>query len=420
MRLIKQTARRDERGSIMVALSVIMILSGLAVAILARTMSAQDNAQDNQNFSAALGGADAGVADALLRIDQIGVTGVPGDFCVGPSCPITEVPNSEGTVYKATYDLGTDTYTVLSKGLVNGRSHSVEAVIQRSLLYPFAIFGASDLKFNGNNGTGSVKTVDANGAQVTSPEATAGSNGNIECNGGSGGQNNAVYPGGAIDEDKCANPIRLTSGSYDPLAPVAVADCETQSETDNIPPQPCHEGTTENCPAVGGIFPTTLTPGRYLCRSTVRFATGYTQIGSGTANGGVVEIFVIPTTGTASVIFDNNAYINVAPGATTATTDDVHGDPTKLRVYLATAGTFEPSSGNNAGVYSGIAYAPQSAMSSNGCKEIWRGSILFNSVNCNGGPNLVVLYDTRVAALKAFDWTVQNYREIASNKVDVP
>jgi hypothetical protein len=413
------STRRNEQGSIIVALSVILILTGLAVAVLARTMAAQDSAQEQQTFNAALGGGDAGVSDALLRIDQFGTSNPPTQFCVGASaaCAATSLPGSPGTEYYATYNAGTDAITVLSKGKVNGRTHTVEALIERSLLFPFAIFGKSELRFNGNT-AGNVYTVNDGGATVTDPVAVAGSNGTIECKGGGGGQKNTVYPGGNVDT-ACNNPTYLDSGSYNPLPPVALADCTTVSK--NIPKIPCYPGTAENCPAVSGVLPATLSPGQYLCRSSVKFRTGVTEIGSGTTNGGVVEIFVIPTSGTANVLFDDNANINFDDKNTASTADDTEGDPTKLRVYLAGAGLFEPDKGGqHAGTFVGIAYAPQASMTSNGCKEIWRGAILFNTLTCNGGPNLTVKYDTRVAALTDQDWTVTNYREVASNKFDLP
>jgi hypothetical protein len=417
--LSKRGKNYAEEGSIIVALSVIMILTGLAIAVLSRTMAAQDSAQDHQAFNAALGGGDAGVADALLRIDQFGTSTPPSQFCVGASasCSATSVPGSPGTQYVATYDSASDVITVRSKGTSSGRTHSVEARIKRTFLFPFAIFGKSELRFNGNS-AGNVYTVDASGVTVSSPMAVAGSNGTIECKGGGGGQKNTVYPGGNVDV-ACNNPTYLDSGSYNPLPPVAQADCSTVPK--NTPKQPCYPGTVENCPAVAGVLPKTLVPGQYLCRTSVRFQSGVTEVSSSSTNGGVVDLFVIPSSGTANVLFDDDANINFDDKNTASTSDDTEGDPTKLRVYLSGAGLFEPDKGGaHAGTFVGIAYAPQASMTSNGCKEIWRGSILFNTLTCNGGPNLTVKYDTRVAALTDQNWAVANYYEIASSKVVLP
>lgn len=409
------TSRREDDGSIVVAMTVIMLLGALAMVVLARVDSGQASARQSYEQSAAMGPADAGVADVLVQLDQLEEGELPpSPFCVGSAaCGAGKLSlaASPSTAYVATYDPVEDTVTVRSRGEVNGQRAGVEAVIRRGKLYRFAIFGVNSLRFNGNSG-GQIVTVDANGAQIASPDANAGSNGSIECKGASGGGENNV---GDSVGDACDNPDILEPGTFSPQPPVAQADCSTVPE--NVPPTPCYPGnpSIEACPADGsGLLPAVLQPGKYLCNRMVKFREGNTTINTSSAtNGGVVQLFVMPPAGTPVAVDLKNANVNV-------TSTGADGDPTDLRVYVKGSGEVTPGPGNNAGRFVGIMYAPESNMTSNGCKVVWRGAITFASVECNGGPNLTVLYDARVAALTDDNWTVKNYRPAPSTGVVLP
>jgi hypothetical protein len=392
--------RDDDRGSAMIiAITVVLITTTLSLGLLARALNGLSTSRHTQDFSGALASADAGLSDALFRVDQRG-TGLAANFCVGTGCPVTSVTGSPGVVYKATA-VDNNTYLVKAKGLVNGVPHGIEATLRRDLAFPFAIFGSSSLTFNGNSDD-QIYTVDADGHQIAQPPADAGSNGTITCNGGSQhpANHHIVYPGGSTN---CSFPINAT-GVYQPHDPVP----SCPAPTNTTPATPCVPSPNNGCP-VGGLFPPIVNPGVYYCTSTVTMPSTVT-VGSGTTNGGVVEIYVIPSSGTADFNFDgsNGSDVNVG------------GDPTKFRVYMAGAGNVNPGNGGNAGKFTGIMYAPSSNMTSNGCKVEWRGALVFNNATCNGGPHLSVKYDVRVTSLVQANWSVHNYHEIPSNQVVVP
>lgn len=399
------TNRRDEQGSMIVALAVIVVLSTLSVAIVARTLSGQDSSRRHSEFSAALAQADAGISDALYRVDQIGAGDVPASFCVGASavCSAAALPGADDTAYVAER-VDANRVRVRSKGTINGVPHGAEAMLVRSRLYPFALFGDAEIDINGNCNTPScgVRTIDADGDPSNDPDADMGSNGNIICNGGSGpADHEIVYSGGAINGCPADDAI-IANGEYNPRDPVS--GCPA---TVTLPPTPCAPAGA-SCPTVGGILPASLAPGAYLCTASVKFPENTTfVVGAGAANGGVVEIFVIPSSGTATIDFER-AQVN--PG----------GDPTKLRVYMAGAGVVEPGNGGNAGSFTGILWAPSSDMTSNGCKAIWTGALVFNSARCNGAPHFEIRYDERVAGLVQSDWKVHDYKEIPSSQVVLP
>ena len=117
-------ARRAEDGGLVVALAVIMVLTMLSAAVLVVSLSDVRSVGSQQNYSSALGQAQAGVSDALWRIDQ----GASVTFCVGPStqCSVKQVPAAPGAQYTATLT-SPGQFTVKSQGTVNG----VTRVVQR-------------------------------------------------------------------------------------------------------------------------------------------------------------------------------------------------------------------------------------------------------------------------------------------------
>jgi hypothetical protein len=369
--------------------------------------------KQGQDFSAALASADAGVSDALFRFDQLG-TAPAATFCVGANaaCTVASVPGNPTVQYTARR-VNDNTYTVLSKGIINGQPHAVQATVTRSYLYPFAIFAKTSITFNGNtgnynpaNGNGPVETVDPSGNVVTIPAADVATNGQITCNGSNSPAHNQDYfkNGGT----SCSN-ANLLPGSYNPLNPVL-----TCPAAPNTPTTPCLPTVHNACPAFNGVLPALLAPGAYYCSQTDLASAGNTlsfpstfTVSAGAANGGVVEIYVIPTNNTSLTLSLADATVNSG------------GDPTKLRVYLA-GGAVDPGQGAHSTDFTGILYAPNAQERNPSCDANWRGAVVVNTFTCNGGPHLQAQYDTRVQSLTQSSWLVSNYTEIPSNQVTLP
>ena len=401
----------DEQGNIIVIVSVIMILMFLSVAVLARTLSGLKSTRQGQDFSGALANADAGVADALFRLDQLG-TAPAAAFCVGnnAACTRPSIPGAPGALYSARR-VNDNTYTVLSKGVVNGQPHGIQATITRSFLYPFAVFAKTSITFNGNTGnynpatsTGPIETVDPSGNPVSTPAADVASNGQITCQGSNSPAHQQDYfKGGGTS---CNNGY-LVPGSYNPQNPVL-----TCPAVPNVPTTPCLPAAHYACPAISGVLPAILAPGAYYCSQAdlpaaqVSFP-GTFSVAAGAANNGVVEIYIIPTDATRITVSISDAAVNL------------NGDPTKLRVYLA-GGKLDPGNGAHSGDFTGIMYAPSAQETNPSCGANWRGALVLNTFTCNGGPHLQVHYDTRMLSLTDAVWTVSDYTEIPSNRVTLP
>jgi hypothetical protein len=403
---------RTEQGSLMVAVAVLMVLGLLSAAVIARTTAGLAKTRQGQDFSAALANADAGLSDALFRIDQLGKAAA-GTFCVGSNaaCTVAAVPGAPGSQYTARR-VDDNTYLVLSKGIVNGQPHAIQATVSRTYTYPYAIFGKSAVTFNGNTGdynpatgVGPIETVDATDNVVLTPAPDVATNGQVTCHGAdSPAHHQDYYKGGGTN---CANGYLMT-GTYNPLDPVT--SCPAAP---NIPPTPCVPSDVQPCPAVGGTLPASLLPGTYRCTEanaaggTITLPNGF-SVGAGATNGGVVELFVISTNGT-------NLNVSIASNDV-----NLHGDPTKFRVYLAGAGSVLEGNGAHAGSFTGIMYAPSADATGNACNADWRGALVVNTFTCNGGPHLQVQYDNRIQSIVASAWSVTNYTEIPSSQVSLP
>ncbi len=404
--------RRDEYGNMVVATAVLMVLGLLSAAVVARTLSGMKSTRQGQDFSAALANADAGLSDALFRIDQLG-NAAASTFCVGSNnaCTLTTVPGAPGMQYTARR-VDDNTYTVMSKGIVNGQPHAIQATVSRTYSYPYVIFARNAITFNGNTGdynpttgVGPIQTMDPSNNVVLTPAPDVATNGQVTCNGSdSPAHHQNYYKGGGTS---CANGY-LVAGTYDPKDPVS--SCPAAP---NVPPTPCVPTGVLPCPAVGGTLPASLLPGVYQCTQadaaggTISFPGTFTT-GAGSNNNGVVELFVMSTNGTNLNVSFAGADVNL------------NGDPTKLRVYLAGAGSVLEGNGAHAGSFTGIMYAPNVDATGNACKADWRGSLIVNTFTCNGGPHLQVHYDTRIQTIVSSAWSVSNYTEIPSSQVSLP
>jgi hypothetical protein len=418
-------ARDREDGNMVIAMAVIMILAMLSAAVIARTIAGQKSARQGQDFSGALANADAGLSDALFRMDQLGIAAA-ATFCVGPNaaCTVASIPGAPKVQYTARR-VDDNTYTVFAKGVVNGQQHAIRATVTRSYQFPYAIFAKTSLSFNGNTGnydsgscSGPVETVDATDTPSCFPSPDVASNGAVTCNGSnSPAKQQDYYEGGSVAG--CTNAY-LQSGTYNPLNPAL-----TCPAAPNIPTTPCLPSSHSPCPAVNGVLPLTLLPGNYLCTQldlptkTLSFQPGF-AVGGGAVNNGQVAIFVIPTDGSniKVSIADTCGWQN--PNGPCSTGINYNGDPTKLAVYLA-GGTVDPGNGmTHSGNFNGIMWAPNAAEANPSCNASWRGGLVVNTFTCNGGTHLDVRYDTRMMSLVQTSWSVTNYTEIPSNQVTLP
>ena len=173
--------KRDERGNMIVVMGVIMVLTLLMAVVTARTLSGLQSTRQGQDFSAALANADAGVSDALFRIDQLG-NAPAATFCVGANVGVHALERArrsgravhgparrrqhvhravEGPRERSTPRDRSDRHALVS------RIRSRSSPRRRS---PSTATPATTTP---STGIGPVETVDASGNVVTSPRPTS-------------------------------------------------------------------------------------------------------------------------------------------------------------------------------------------------------------------------------------------------------
>ncbi|MDQ3107358.1 MAG: hypothetical protein M3Q68_06080, partial [Actinomycetota bacterium] len=169
-----QLKGHDEEGStLIIAMMVMLILATLSLAVLTRTLSTMASIRHGQDYDAALAAADAGVADALYKIDQ----NAPGTWIATGS-------SGSGTYdYKAIKKSDLE-YEIRSIGGVGSSKHGVRAKATRTAKYPFALFSNQDLTFNGNSTLNIYSYLILGGPNTG--QAHVGSNGKIFVHSGKG------------------------------------------------------------------------------------------------------------------------------------------------------------------------------------------------------------------------------------------
>ena len=123
------------------AVVVMMVLTSLTTAVLARTLGSMNTLRHSQDYEAALTAADAGLAHALFTLDQ---SPPPGAAFTGSG------PSGLGTFkYKATR-VNDSHYLVKSLGTWGRAKHAIQARVKRTAEFPWALFSDQTLTFNGN------------------------------------------------------------------------------------------------------------------------------------------------------------------------------------------------------------------------------------------------------------------------------
>jgi len=134
-------------------MAVIMILLFLSVAVVSRTLSGLHSTRQGQDFSAALGDADAGVSDALFRIDQLG-NAPATTFCVGANVGLHGcIGSGRSDVEYTARRVDDNTYTIFARGKVNGQLPRRTG--DRNALVSVSVRDLSPRRrsrFNGNSG----------------------------------------------------------------------------------------------------------------------------------------------------------------------------------------------------------------------------------------------------------------------------
>jgi Tfp pilus assembly protein PilX len=413
--------RDRDGGSIIVALTVIMVLMLIASAMAARVIGAQMIVVARQNGSSAVEAADAGVADALFRLDQgTAETGSGGYFCVNANdtnCVAGSVPGTPGVSYVARQNSATK-WTIQSLATIRGQSAAVQQTVIRTPAFPYALFGNTSLTFNGN-ATGSFSTYnDAATSSSTNPNTNGavsiGSNGTITCGGGIGSNVTTVYYGGVGSlGSSCGNP-QSVSTPYPlppPTAPTSNQGCPNDGQLGSgFSGAPSTLGSAGSDTVYVCNQPVTIS-GLLNVSGTVSF---YIMLDPSVYNSSTNVLTIAPS----SYVNDMSDYCAANSGASGCSPTPDLPVATSLQIYTNSNGTVGNDNGQGYG-FGGILYAPQASLTQDGCKSQYYGALVINTLTCNGGPHLYVSYDSALSTFYG-PWSANNYLEINPSSVTIP
>jgi hypothetical protein len=382
--------RSDEEGSLIIALAVILVLSGLSLAILARTVSALASARLGQDSAAAESAADTGVTDALYVLDHSTVTGAPMNGG-GPSLSYAWTASFAGTpascAIPAPQSAVCQVGSLESTGTVNGHSRTVHVDVQRTAQWPWVLAASGSLVLDGTD------TVASTGG--ASPVALAAGGQMVLRDGATGGsEQDLLGPGASCTGNgtaaKPASPCNVTA---------TILSADTQLPDPVLPASP-PPTVLSSCTGITSLTGSmTSPPVPYLCQGPVSFGPGLVSIGPGQ-----VDLYVEGSGGVPpSVSF---------AGATIVTTS---GSASSFIVHVLGRGVIEPGDGVTAS-FTGVLDAPQATLRSNPCQFSLTGAADLGSVDCvaGAGPGPALRYDSSLATVYSPTWHITSYGDATS------
>ena len=424
--------RGDERGSLVIVLAISLVLVLLSTALVAEVVGNQENVIFRQNSAASVANANAGLSDGLFRIDQgsnYEGSGTEfyvssGSFCTGDvRCVASSVPSGGSAAYVARLTNNTQ-WTVQSIATVGKSTTAVQESLKRSVAYPYALFGNTGLNFNGNaaqafgtydptqspsSNNPDTAPSDCNGNKTSSCVAI-GSNGTIKCSGGlSSNVTSVYYTGGGGVSGSC--------GSLSPIGQLYQLTVPSAPTSGNTLPCP-NGGKIGAGQTVAGTVPgvnAALGAGTYVCSDTQLVINGNLVLG------GAVTIDVIlssntnttwANSGIPTIDITAGSYVNADPTGATLP------DATKLTIATNSTGTVGDSNGQGY-TYGGVLNAPDASLTGDGCKSVYYGAAIINTLTCNGGPHLSFYYDNALTTVFG-PWSEGGYTQINPSKVTIP
>jgi len=397
----------DEEGAALVmAVIVMIVLATLSTAVLARTLSVLNFVRQGQDYDAALAAADAGVADALFKIDQ-----------TAPASWTASGATGGGTFEYWSKKISDTQYVVSSIGTVGASKHGVQVRVTRTAQFPYALFSSLPLTLDGAASAGPVKV--AFYAFTGTERVRVGSNATVVCNG--------PLPDNVIVDwyssrsecpttriNRLANLRDLTI--QEPPKPAGVTDpnwerCPTTTE--GVFGSPTIQIGTDPVTGAPIVVPSTITnptvisgnAGPYVCRrNTTMLGTIVPKVGEKP-----VQIYVLPRYDTLGKVTEtysldmSAAIINPQQSAT------------QFQIYKVGDKAITHNSADTV-TFRGVLFAPDTVMRINGGHLSWAGSINVGQLTVNGAPNLKIGYDFDLTTYFGPDWRVSRYREISSTE----
>lgn len=344
--------RRSEQGSVALAMVVLMVLTLLGMAVIARSQSdLRATASDSEEL-AARGGAEQGLAEALGRI----VAGERSDFSGSGSLP-------DGTYrYEATA-LDGRSFEIYAESEIDGVRRAVIGTVGGAERYRHSLFVTSSASFDDNLGR---------------IDGVVGSNGPLRISGSVPGDRHELF-GPAADCTACPSPTRFDDALELPSpSPPDAAD---------VP-----GGRFQTCPS-DGVF-----SGVVSGRGGQPFVCSIADV-----TGGIVSFDGLVA------VTDGPLIIHVADDLDVALTDatvNAGGDATDLQLFLAGDGGRARVEMQNSRI-DGVVYAPGRILDGDGMAIV--GSLTIGEVIIERGESFSIAAANELAVFEVSGWQLSSW-----------
>lgn len=429
-RLVRSARRRSrsEHGSILMALMIILVVMTLVTAVAFQVIGNQAIVGGRQANAQAVSLADAGVSDALFRLDQGGSTagyssgsGTWSSFCVGATgCTATSIPGASSVSYKVIPNKSSNpsSWTVYSKATSGTQSAGITETFSETAKYPFALFTTQRMTLNGTSGMTWATYSSNSSIPDTSNNVGIGSDGNLTCNGtlASNVQPSYYQANGSTTSGQCGTSTTTDYQYPTPTAPASYTACPNNGQLGT--------GASPSWSTLGASNTTTT----YLCTVPVTITGQLTILGT-------VQLYIILNPpapsgytqslslagGTTTYVNDQYDYcLNVLRHSSSDCLSD-YGMPVASNFSVMTNSTLDVGDTNGKGVYfGGILDAPLGGMTENGCKGVWYGAIILANFSCNGGSSGFTLNYDQALTQDYGPVVISGYREVPPNSFTVP
>jgi hypothetical protein len=382
-RILTRRPSGDE-GSMLVAMSAILVTTGIMGVVMSLTLIGQEGTRFDQQYTESIQGADAGVQNALFQVNQL-----PSDSTttsLQSAGPVT----IDGVEYEWTASRANATslvWTVESTGTTIAGDREVDrtvrAEISQSPLFNMAAFADSSINFNGNNAAVSYPTTG---------QGQVGTNGSLTLKGNSTTVDSITL----YDWDANSSSSRCSGARCNDSTPKTTVGSRLDVGA-AVGSGGFIQETIDACKAAG---PLTAFVGSTIAARSEPYC--FTSFYADTQN------FVVTGTGSARV-FVEGGDVTLGNKNHSDVNNDIPNNPSSVKLQIYSTG--QTVSMYNQGDVSAAVYAPNAAcggVTSNAGTDFW-GSMICKTIDNVGGWTFH--YDTRLASVGDGTWRVRNYSE---------
>jgi hypothetical protein len=371
--------RRDDRGSMMLAMLVMMVTLALGALLVAVSVGQAKTVRHDQKFTQVLPAGDAGIQRGLFMLNNGGASTLPqavaGAGIPGPAAITQGAQTADWYGTAVTNASGPPSYLLTST--TRGLRRTLVAEAYQSGRFPMGAFADQSFVMRGGNGSSSYNS--GNGNTTATSHGRIGSNGSVTLNGNATADGVDLYNWTANpNSSRCSgsvcatglvtypNPLDITSPASYAFITAQLAACAS----------PAAYQTTAQVSHV--------LPAGTWCASSLNFDADTTVSGP-------TVIFV-----SGNISASPHLSINYASGVAPV--------PANLQIY-SLGSTLDLSNHVNIGA---AMYAPLAACSGGAQTNIY-GSIICRSISNVGG--WVFHFDDALNNLGAGDFRLRHYRE---------